>query len=245
MAAVDAIRGAGAWPRVRPWIRFVILGLWVVWAAAAWWTAPRVSTVEQARADVTADRVVAYEWADSFDDPATDSFWFTPVELTSTGQSTGQVLTWRTGFGRVHYLEVLGYEFSTAGVPTETEALGEAFPLDRGGFSTAWFAPLLGVILALSCLLILVQGPAPGLGTRWFWFWLGGLPFGLGVLLWLRAERPWTEPAPPAPDKKTGQPRRYGGLTGLLLLILGGIVISILVALLRGLPEWLVPNALP
>ena len=239
--AVDAVRGAGAWPRVRQWLRWVIFGLWVVWAAVAWWSAPRASTVEQARADASADRVVAYEWAESFNNVTTGSLWFTPVEVVSTGQSTGDVLVWRTGFGRTHHVEVPGFEFSTAGVPTDTEMLTEAFPADRAGLSTAWFAPLLGTITALACLAILIQGPAPGLGTRWFWFWLGLLPFGLGVLLWLRAERPWTEPEPPAPDRKTGQPRRYGGLTGLLLLILGGILISLLVALLGVLPEWLVP----
>jgi hypothetical protein len=108
-----------------------------------------------------------------------------------------------------------------------------------------YFVPVLAGVIALLSLAILIQGPAPGLGTRWFWFFLGGLPYGLGVLLWLRAERPWTEPEPPAPDKKTGQPKRYSGLTGLGLMILGGMVVSILVALLRSLPEWLVPSALP
>ncbi|MEV4618840.1 hypothetical protein AB0J74_09070 [Asanoa sp. NPDC049573] len=243
MAGVDALPGAGARSRVFPVLRLVLVGLWVVWAAAAWWTAPRAATIEQARADAAADRIVAHRWADSFGDADGTALWFTALRFTSGDQPIRQVLIWRTGFGRVHHAQV---EVPIAGVPSEAEQqLRELLPQDGGGDPVPYLAPLLATVLALLCLAILIQGPAPGLGTRWFWFFLGGLPFGLGVLLWLRAERPWAEPAPPAPDRKTGQPKRYGGLTGLGLMILGGIVLSILVALLRALPEWLVPSALP
>jgi hypothetical protein len=247
MAGVDALPGTVARSQVFRVLRLVLLGLWVVWAAAAWWTAPRAATVEQASADAAAHRIVAHQWTDSFGDASRSSLWFTPLWFTSGVQSTQQVLIWRTGFGRVHYTEVQpptpGSEFSI-GLPSDFEQLRALLPQDSGGTPVPYFAPVLATVLALICLAILIQGPAPGLGTRWFWFFLGGLPFGLGVLLWLRAERPWTEPEPPAPDRKTGQPKRYSGLTGLGLTILGGIAISIVVALLRSLPEWLIPSAL-
>ncbi|GIF53405.1 hypothetical protein DFJ67_1131 [Asanoa ferruginea] len=245
MAGVDALPGAGARSRVFPVLRLVLLGLWVAWALTAWWTAPRTATIDQARADAAAGRVVAFEFASSFDDADTVSIWFTPVEVTSTSQMADSVLVWRTGFGRVHYTQVTSIDPSGTGGWTEFEMLLPSFPANAEGTSIPPLAPVLATIIALISLLILVWGPAPGLGTRWFWFWLGGIPFGLGVLLWLRAERPWAEPEPPAPDRKTGQPKRYDGLTGLLLMILCGIVLSLLVALLRAFPEWLVPSALP
>src|SRR5262249_42793991 len=83
-----------------------------------------------------------------------------------------------------------------------------------------------------------------GSAARWFWFFLGFLPFGLGVLLWLKAERPWTEPEPPPTDPKTLKPKRYGGPTGFALTVCAGIVVALLLFLLRALPEWLVPSAL-
>src|SRR5687768_17262571 len=100
MAAVDAVRGAGAWPQVRPWLRYVILGLWVVWAAAAWWTAPRAATFEQARAEAAAGRMVVYQWADSFGDANRSSLWFTALRFTSgTSDPASGLIIWRTGFG--------------------------------------------------------------------------------------------------------------------------------------------------
>ncbi|GIF65965.1 hypothetical protein Ais01nite_40000 [Asanoa ishikariensis] len=256
--------------RVFPVLRLALVGLWVVWAAAAWWVAPRAATFERAEADAAADRVVSYQWADSFGDANGSLLWFTAVPFTYSGDAAPQVFIWRTGFGRVHYAQVPagdprsgysldgvptepgqlqpiqpGSDFSVVSPPTRSDDLARLLPTDRQGNPVPYFPPVLATILALLCLAILIQGPAPKLGTRWFWFFLGGLPFGLGMLLWLRVERPWAEPVSPAPDKKTGQPKRYSGLTGLGLMFLTGIVISILVALLRSLPEWLVPSALP
>ncbi|MFY1622005.1 hypothetical protein ACN261_21590 [Micromonospora sp. WMMD723] len=42
-----------------------------------------------------------------------------------------------------------------------------------------------GVLLAAVALVVVVTGPTPVLGTRWYWFWLIFLgPYGLGLLLW-------------------------------------------------------------
>jgi hypothetical protein len=238
MAGVDAVRGTGVWPRVRPVLRLVLVGCWVVWALAAWWTAPRLSSVEQARADAVADRIVAYQFAESFSQAGRASLWFTPMRLAAGDAPANGVFIWRTDFWRVHYAQL----------PPSDEpspALTDVLPSYRAGTPIPPFAPVLATVVALVCLAILIQGPAPKLGTRWFWFVLGALPFGLGVLLWLRAERPWTEPEPPAPDRTTGQPKRYSGLTGLALVFLASAALSIVVALLRTLPEWLVPSALP
>ncbi len=246
MTGVDALRGAGARGQVVSVARLVLVGLWVVWAAAAWWTAPRAASLEQARADASAGRVLAYQWGDSFNVGDGSSLWFARLHFGSSGQAN-QVVIWRTSFGQVHYAQTpaLTPDPSLTAPPRPSDELARLLPAGGGSNPTPYFPPVLATIIALIALAILIQGPAPKLGTRWFWFFLGGLPFGLGLLMWLRAERPWTEPEPPAPDRKTGQPKRYSGLTGLGLMILAGIVISILIALLRSLPEWLVPSALP
>ncbi|GAA1872675.1 hypothetical protein GCM10009687_45640 [Asanoa iriomotensis] len=234
-------------PQVVPATRVALALLWLVWAVAAWWTAPRAATLDEARADAAAGRIVAHQWADSFG----ETLWFGRLRFSLDADGVDPVLVWRTGFGRVHYTLIPdvvtepGPRGDVVVEPNPADDLRAAMPDSQRGTVLPYFAPVLAVVITLICLAILIQGPAPKLGTRWFWFFLGGLPFGLGVLLWLRAERPWAEPEDPAPDRKTGQPSRYGGLTGLGLMILGGIVISLLVALRRGLPEWLVPSALP
>ena len=138
MANVDALRGAGAWPRVQPALRWLLLGLWVVWAAAAWWTAPRQSTFAQAIADAEAGRIVAHQSVETFDDASRMPLWFTPVGLSSGVQQgvLSEIVVWRTGFGRVHYAQVLRTEPENGGFvegePAEAKRLAEVLP-DREG----------------------------------------------------------------------------------------------------------------
>ena len=88
----------------------------------------------------------------------------------------------------------------------------------------------LGVILGLAFLGVLVIGPAPALGTRWFWWWVVVLtPYGLGLLFWLARDRPWARPAEPA-----GPRARDRGLLGLITGFLAAIVINVLLLLLTG-----------
>ncbi|HWS31207.1 MAG TPA: hypothetical protein VN408_00540, partial [Actinoplanes sp.] len=56
------IRPGRHWWRVG--FRALVIGLWVLAASVTWWTSPRQSTYEQARADITAQRVVAFQWGD-------------------------------------------------------------------------------------------------------------------------------------------------------------------------------------
>ena len=55
------LRAADAWWSL---LRVVLVVLWVGWAAATWWSAPRSATVAQARADLSAGRMASYEWAE-------------------------------------------------------------------------------------------------------------------------------------------------------------------------------------
>ena len=45
------------------WLRLGLAALWVLWAATAWWTAPREAATERMRADFDSGRVVCDEYA--------------------------------------------------------------------------------------------------------------------------------------------------------------------------------------
>ncbi|WP_433280292.1 hypothetical protein [Micromonospora sp. CA-244673] len=86
---------------------------------------------------------------------------------------------------------------------------------------------MLALTIGVGWLLMLVAGPPPVAGTRWFWLWIGLLPFGLGVLAWLHLER-WRGDVPAARPRRSG----WAGLGGLLL---GGILLSVAVTALAAL----------
>jgi hypothetical protein len=202
-------------------LRVGVVLLWVAWAALALWTAPRPSTVDAARADLAAGRVVAAQWATGWDN---SDFWGAPP--TPHYATEGYKLVYRTADLRVHHAEV------SSG--PERNALDQAMLADLGlgGSTTVHWVGWLGLGPVLVGLAVLLGGPPPAVGTRWYWFWMGGVPFGLGLLYWLAVERPWAHPAPPAVDPKTGRARRRNGLTGFAFMILSSIALSILAALL-------------
>ena len=91
-----------------------------------------------------------------------------------------------------------------------------------------------GSLLALVTLAIIILGPAPVRGTRFYWFWVALLPYGLGVLFWLGTERPWS--SRPGPAKPTN------GLTGFATLFLGSWALFALTIVLR---ELFGPSVIP
>ncbi|MEV6812337.1 hypothetical protein [Micromonospora sp. NPDC051296] len=90
-------------------------------------------------------------------------------------------------------------------------------------------AALVAAVIGLVWLTMVVAGPAPAAGTRWFWFWIGLLPLGLGVLaFWFRERRFAGHP------EWQGQGGRSGGL-GFGCLLFGAIALSLLLAGARAL----------
>jgi hypothetical protein len=83
-----------------------------------------------------------------------------------------------------------------------------------------------GVVLVLLSTLVVILGPRPRRGTRWFWFWLVGGPLSVGVAIFAVAEliRPRHEPAGTVHPR--GVAGRWNGLTGFA----AGFVLSIAVA---------------
>ena len=235
------LRAADAWWSL---LRVVLVVLWVGWAAATWWSAPRSATVAQARADLSAGRMASYEWADGWDSERSWNWAATPT-LRSSGPA-GPLFVWRTPNWRIRYtvlddvprvpgsfpaatdIDSSAYSGPEAASLAQTLRSADQEPGSTGGHPPQPIATLV-LILGLSSLFILVAGPAPVTGTRWFWFWLvSGVPFGLGLLYWLARERPWSRTVVARVGPIGRDPRRRWYL-GIGLAILTGIASSLLV----------------
>ncbi|WP_407924678.1 hypothetical protein [Catellatospora paridis] len=238
-------------PAGRTWrrwgvLRLALVLLWLLAAAISWWTAPRKQSYEQAKADVAAGHVTAYQWGDSW---ATGSPrpWFGVSGLRASG-TLGPLFAWRTPDGRVYWTDTDYFDqVTTTGAVDPANysgpgAEGIAQDLRAGGLEhrAGEVHPLgvavtvIGLALAAVFLGVVVAGPAPVLGTRWFWFWLVyTAPYGLGMLFWLSRDRPWSRPV--VPEAMPGdRERRDRGILGLCLGILATILISLLLLMLHG-----------
>ncbi|MFU8874193.1 hypothetical protein [Micromonospora sp. SL4-19] len=207
---------------------------WLVWAALAWWTAPRAADQAEWDRDLRADRVVTWSRADG---------WATDVGAWGRRPrpryaSEGSMVVWSRPDGQVRYASVGAPD---GGAPYGSDPVDD--PLAQAAGSRGGVAPadrlagaagLLGAALGLGWLVVLVTGPPPVAGTRWYWFWIGSLPLGVGLLAWLYRER-WRGDVPSAGPRRTGW-------AGLGWLLLGGLVLSATVA---GLGELLGDYVVP
>ncbi|MFI7071775.1 hypothetical protein [Micromonospora sediminicola] len=217
-----------------------VLGCWLVWAALAWWTAPRSVDAVDLERDLAAGRVVTLARADGWDDSGP---WGRPPEPRFA--QSGSTVVWARPDGQFRYAYVPApvprggpvEDAADPGPVTEPGPGEEADPLAdpraraavaRSGDSLADTladaAGLLALTIGVGWLLMLVAGPPPVAGTRWYWFWIGLLPYALGVLAWAWRER-WRAEAPLTGTRGSGW-RGFGGL------IVGGIVVSLAVAVL-------------
>ncbi|MEU7904963.1 hypothetical protein [Actinoplanes sp. NPDC049118] len=246
-------------PPGRRWwsvLRAVLLAMWLLASAASWWSAPRPASYAEAKAAVAEKRLTAYQWGDSWDTQVSHLIWFDGAELTSTG-TIGPLFVWRTGDGRVRWTDtekfdevtvngaVAENDYSGPGATGLAQDLVAAGVADRTGAvdtTGPWLAGA-GLVLALLVLGVIVAGPAPVLGTRWFWFWLTlTAPYGLGLVFWLLRDRPWSRTARPALGAD-GRQRRDRGFLGLLIGILASLLVSALVLVLNmALGDWWVPS---
>ncbi|WP_412735141.1 hypothetical protein [Krasilnikovia sp. MM14-A1259] len=227
-------------------LRIAVVLLWLLAAATAWWTAPRQQSYEQATAAVTAGRVTAYQWGDHWDDGSAQR-WFGDYSLQSSG-TPGPIFAWRTPDARWHWTDTGGVvvpvdatdaaddqQYAGPGAAALTREL-KAAGLDDADSDVVLPTAVVAIATVLGLLLlgVLIAGPAPRLGTRWYWFWvITVVPYGLGLLVWVAREHPWSRSAAVelAPD---GTPRRDRGFLGLGVGLLSALVISVAVVLLRG-----------
>lgn len=228
-------RPGGRW-RV---LRVVLVALWLAWATTAWWTEPRQAFMRDAEEDLWTHQVATVCWGDRWQGQPGIGTWTMRSQLVSDSAEVDRIFAWRTDSGRVYYTnadEPGPVNDDVADSPSAELARKVLVPSlaglriteDCGSLRPGIPAPaVFALLLGLASLALLVRGPAPVLGTRWFWFWIiGGVPFGLGVLAWLARERPWSRAATPPPSSGGGEPRRRW-LTGLLLAIVAWIVVGI------------------
>jgi hypothetical protein len=161
----------------------------------------------------------------------------------------GPLFAWRTPDGRVYWTDTDNFDQVTTTRAVDPAsysgpgAVGIAQDLRAGGLEhrAGEVHPLgvavavtgIGLVLAAVFLGVVVAGPAPVLGTRWFWFWLvSTAPYSLGMLFWLSRDRPWLRPVVPA-AMPGDRERRDRGILGLGLGILATILISLLLLTLH------------
>ncbi|WBB49810.1 hypothetical protein O3597_04835 [Verrucosispora sp. WMMA2044] len=242
--------------RRRHWwtvLRLGVVALWLVAAGTAWWTAPRQQSYDQAEADLAAGRVVAHQWGDRWDaDRRTP--WFGTADLESSGR-LGPLFAWRTPDGRVWWTDTTYFDQVTIiGTVHEMSydgpgAVAFAEQLQAAGLAAGRSGVLqpigqvvagTGFAAAVVVIGVLLAGPAPVLGTRWFWFWLICLvPFGLGILWWLARERPWAHADSPPTGPRQHRHGALGFAIGLLAALLNSML---LLALGQLLGDWWVPR---
>lgn len=249
------IRRAGpvdlAWLRRRA-LPAALLAGWLVWAALAWWTAPRAADEAGLERDLAAGRVLTLTRADGWDDSG--PWGRRPEPRYASGGST---VVWARPDGQFRYAYVsppapADAEITDTGPEPDPDASSwpdpQADPLadprardatthlgDTRADALATTAATIALVLGAGWLLTLLAGPPPVLGTRWYWFWIGLLPLGVGVLAWAYREC-WRADAPAT------RPRR-SGWSGLGWWIVGGIGVSLVVAVLGAvLGDNLVPS---
>ena len=227
---------------------------WLVWLVVAWVAEVRLVSVATLEDDLEAGRVVAFRevllepagsdpgWVDTpgigywtvdgegrlADDSAVEG---TGATVTVTYWVNGPVATQRV-------LDLGGDRATGAAVQDRLRAKGVPPDLSFGSEFTSRTdsAGQLTVLLGLVTFGLIVLGPRPGRGTRWFWFWLLWAPFALGVLAYAVVEL-----LRPGRLSATGAGRgRHSGLAGLLLTVLGGVLLGMAASWLADLAPLLV-----
>jgi hypothetical protein len=239
--------------RVLGW---VLLVAWAVWLAALWVAQPRLVPQEFLADQLAQGQVTGYRLVTVDEDggrgvfsgpprldvvPVSDEDPAESLDGTYEGSPVSVAYWVDAPVAQLRVVDPNGlssevpaalvHELTAAGVPT-------AAP------SRLWFHPSqrihnAGALLLFLTFLVVVLGPRPRRGTRWFWFWLLGGPASVGIAIFAVAEllRPRYEPEgtmhPP------GVAGRWSGLTGFaagLLLAFAGS--AVLLALTGISPIW-------
>ncbi|MFI5834071.1 hypothetical protein ACIA5A_10390 [Micromonospora sp. NPDC051300] len=146
---IDVRRVDRAWLRRRA-LPAALLACWLVWAALAWWTAPRADDEEGLRRDLAAGRVLTITRAEGWDDSGP---WARrPEPRHAQGGST---VVWARPDGRFHYAYAPapvsdGVEDGDGADPGPEQGTGSPSPAatgaspdpDGGRFRDPWTDPL-------------------------------------------------------------------------------------------------------
>ena len=228
---------------------WVLVVCWVGWLAALWVTQPRIVPQdlladELARGHATAYKVVTVD-EDFAPGPLSGPKGISVYPASDIqdgvvdGAADGQPVTvayWVDApVAELRVLDPNGLSsdtpaavvasFEAAGVPeADASVFFRGLPADR--------VTNAGVLLLAVSILVVVLGPRPRRGTRWFWFWMVGGPLSVGVPIFVVAEllRPRYEPE--GTVHPSGVAGRRSGLAGFaigvaLTLVGGGVLIAL------------------
>lgn len=254
--AVNGIRRALSAPNVRRLLGWALVVGWVLWLVALWLAQPRVTpqaffTDELERGQVTAYRVVLLDEDPSGLQspyrldvyPASDA-----ADGVLDGAEDGRPVTvayWVDA--PVADLRVVDTNGLSSEAPTAMVAQLKAAGVPEADLSRLWGPPPgqdvynAGSLLLVVSTLVVILGPRPRRGTRWFWFWVVGGPLSIGVPLFAVTEllRPRHEPEgtvhPP------GVAGRWSGLLGFAAgFLLSAVGAGVLVGLTSLSPVWFI-----
>ena len=257
-SVLDRARSALSRTTSRRIVGWALVVGWVVWLVAVWFTQPRlvpqdVLADELAQGRATAYRVVTVD-LDKDRGPLSGPYRVDVYPASDDedgavdGLADGRPLTvayWvDSPVGSLRVLDPVALSFDT---PTAVVGRFTAAGVPEAGAADLWFRTAArrtsnaGALLLLVSTLVVILGPRPRRGTRWFWFWVVGGPLSVGVPIFAVAEllRPRYEPE--GTVRPPGVAGRWSGLVGFAL----GVVLSIagaaaLSALTSVSPIWFV-----
>jgi len=252
-ATVDA-RPVAAW-RERLVVAFggavvaVLAGLLVM----AWSTGLRESSFEHLQADLEQGSVQQWYAAERLEDgplgftkapmstvrgdldETTDGVYLPPE-----GDPLGGILVWRTWGGSgwnvasESGVSGAGDQYREAATQVSTALVGQLraakVPMKPYEFSEGGWLRGAVILGALAVFVVLLAGPPPRAGNRWFWFWMFGLPAGLGFVAYAVVELIGLRRRPDPPMAE-----RLSGLRGFVSSFVIGIVLILMVSVARAL----------
>jgi len=254
--ALTRVRSALAGVRSRRVLGWVLLVAWAAWLVAVWVTQPRLVPQDFAADELAQARVTGYSLVTVDEDggrggfsgpyrldvaPVTDEDLGESLDGTYGGTPVSLAYWVDAPVARLRVVDPNG--LSSEAPAALVERLTSA-GVPQVAPSELWFHPServnnLGVLLTVVCTLVVILGPRPRRGTRWFWFWLVGGPMSVGIAIFAVAElvRPRYEP------EGTVHPRgvagRWSGLAGFALGVVLALAGSAVLILLTDLsPIW-------
>jgi hypothetical protein len=227
----------------RPLLAVLLIGGWLAWAGVTYVTQAREVSAAQYAADLDARDVVAFRvvanvrdgdsvWGGApldFDVPPADQSGMPDPDSPDRGSTT--VMYWTdNAIGPVRIVDDYSVpvqqrvaELQQAGVRPNTSY---DYPSDTGQG--------VGFVVGLVALLVVVGGPVPTRGTRWFWFWMLGVTWGWGVVAYAVFELLRPGRTPRVVGVGGASRRRLRGWEGWVLMILLSVLVGVGVGELSG-----------
>jgi hypothetical protein len=234
------------WARVVDVIRWLLVAVLVLDAAAGLLAQPRRSTLTDLHDDLAAGNVRSVTFTDH-----DQVRFFRLVEGAFRSGDAGPVVLWRVGAIDYRVAELrnsppfVGDEDGPNPVENQLRSqIGRAaraqhVPIQTGGHDLLLAFPQVGLLVFLLLLLVMLRGGQPRLATRWATFWLLLSPMNIGMVRILIREAPWSAemrawPQPP-PHRLMPDDRRLTGGGGFLQMLFCYICVALALPALAAL----------